>query len=54
MGYKGTGGNFREIVIIVNLIIVMVSWIYSFVKLYKNVHSKYVILTVIQCYLMKL
>lgn len=54
MGYKGTGGNFREIVIMVNLIIAMISWVYTFVKLYKIVHSKYVILTVLQFYLMKL
>lgn len=41
MDYKGAGGKFRKREIIVNLIMVMVSWVYTFVKTDKIVHSEY-------------
>lgn len=40
MDYKGAGENFREREIIVNLIILMVSWVRTFVKTDKIVPFK--------------
>lgn len=52
MDYKGAGGKFRQREVIVNLITVMVSRAYTFVKTDKIVHCKYVQCIVLQYYLL--